>query len=492
MQRRHFCKAALAAGLSAALSSTVRGRTVSDLNDDLPAIDFNGDAIVIERAAALELRDSMDGYLLFPSSDGYDTARRVWNGMIDKRPTMIARCTSDADVANAVSFAADRKLRLSVRGGGHSYPGKSACEQGLMIDLSGMSRVTVDPVAQTATAQGGALLGQLDGAALKHNLITTTGVVSHTGVGGFTTGGGMGRTDRVHGYAVDNVLEATLVTPDGRTRRLSPDENTDLYWAIRGGGGNFGVVTEFVYRLHPFSPEIYGGGILYDWSQAKDVLLYWAEINDSLPDGASVEPYLYPNESGEREVYLQLYYTGPPSEGEKVFTELARFGKPLRVDLGMQSYHEVQTMFDEATAHGTLNYLKSGLLPTLTPGAIDAIIDSLSEYRLPSCWFQHLGGASARVDPQATAYPHRDVFGNFGIDRVWTDPGLTETYITEVRGIYAAIEPYTEGFYTNLHDDTEQKTLNNFGVNYDRLVGLKTEYDPENLFRLNANIKPLN
>ncbi len=485
MKRRQFCKATLAAGVTASLPSFA-----SDLEDDLPAVTVDGDDIVIEKAAALELRDSLHGYLLVPTSDGYEAARKVWNGMIDRRPAMIARCTSEADVARAVTFAAERNLLLSVKGGGHSYPGKCIAENGLMIDLSGMSRVRVDPISMKATAQGGALLGQLDGAALQHDLITTTGVVSHTGVGGFTTGGGMGRTDRVHGYAVDNVLGARMVTPDGKIVSVGPNENSDLYWGIRGGGGNFGVVTEFAYKLHPFAKEIYGGGIEYPWSEAKNVLTYWAEINDTLPDGASFEPYLYPDDEGGRGLYVQLYFTGPPAEGEKVFTKLAKFGKPIAVNLGMQSYTEVQTMFDESTAHGKLNYIKSGLLPELTPAAIDAIVDSLSEYVLPSCWFQHLGGASARVDPEATAYPHRRMFGNFGIDRVWTNPDMSERYISECRAIYAAIEPHTQGFYSNLHDDTESKTMRNFGVNYDRLVELKTQYDPANLFRLNANVKP--
>ena len=253
MKRRTFCKSTLAAAMVAAVPACG-----TKLGGSIPAVSLAGEELILEAAAVAELSDSLNGMLLLSGDDGYDTARTVWNGMIDKRPALIAVCANAADVQNAVTFASERGLLVAVKGGGHSFPGKSVCEGGMMIDLAPMNSVDVDVDAQTAVAGGGALLGHLDTATFAHNLATTTGIVSHTGVGGFTLGGGFGRTDRKFGLAIDNVLAADLVTADGQLRHLSADENSDLYWAIRGGGGNFGIATSFTYRLHPFDPVIFG------------------------------------------------------------------------------------------------------------------------------------------------------------------------------------------------------------------------------------------
>lgn len=465
-------------------------KAMTVLPGEIDAVSADGDELTIEQAAALELRDSLEGTLLFPHDERYEVARRVWNGMVDKRPAMIALCATTTDVAKAVTFAAERHMLLSVKGGGHSYPGKCVADRGLMIDLSAMHGVTVDAGSKTAKVQGGALLGHLDSATLAQNLVTTTGVVSHTGVGGFTLGGGMGRTDRLHGLAVDNVLGAKLVTADGRVRRVNAEENQDLYWAIRGGGGNFGVVTDFTFRLHPFDPQIYGGSLYYPISALREVLTFWADINDSLPDAASVEPQIYPLPDGGKEVELQLYYAGNHAEAEKLFATFAQVGSPFKTDLGPKSYQAVQTMWDGALKHGQLNYIKSGLLPALTPAAIDAIVESYEGDHLPSTFFQHLGGASSRIEPRATAYPHRPVHSNYGITAFWNDPSESEARIAKIRQIHAAVQPYMQGFYTNLNEDQRSKTQRNYGVNYERLVQIKTQYDPQNLFRLNANIEP--
>lgn len=493
MHRRKFCTTALGAGVAAVLPSTARLSTLtamSVLESDLLAVTADGNELTIERAAALELQDSLEGPLLFPGSERYESTRHVWNGMIDTRPAMIARCATTEDVSKAVSFAAERHMLLSVKGGGHSFSGKCVAERGLMLDLGAMREVTVDTDSKTARAQGGALLAHLDGATLPHQLVTTTGTVSHTGVGGFTLGGGFGRTDRLHGLAVDNVLGATLVTADGKIRSLKAQENEDLYWAIRGGGGNFGVVTEFVYSLHPFNPTIYGGSVFYPFSQAKLVLTHWAEVNEGLPDAASVEPQFYHPPGGERVLELQLFFAGDHAKGEKLFSEFARVGAPDRVDLGPKSYQAVQTMWDELLAHGQLNYIKSGLLPALTPAVIEAIVESFEGDHLPAMWFQHLGGKTARIDPQATAFPHRHVHSNLGVAGSWRDPAESEVRIAKVREIYAAVQPQMQGFYANLNEEPLRATQRNFGVNYERLVALKSKYDPANLFRLNANIEP--
>jgi len=493
MYRRNFCKSALSAVVAGLLPSRAilaALQSTPAVQSDIEALTVDGGEITIAKAAVAEFAADLDGALILPGDDRYETLRHVWNGMIDKHPAMIALCASDADVARAVQFAADRQLRLAVKGGGHSFPGKSVCDDGLVIDLSAMQAVAVDAESRTARVQGGALLGQLDGATLAHELVTTTGVVSHTGVGGFTLGGGMGRTDRVTGLAVDNVLGATLATADGQVRKLGPDLHPDLFWAIRGGGGNFGVVTEFVYRLHPFDPMIYGGSKYYPWSQVRDVLSYWAEINDSLPDGASVEPQFYVNADGERELELQLYFTGPHAEGERVFAKFNDAGRASSSDLGLKSYREVQTMWDVPLGHGQLNYLKSGLLPALTEEVIDTIVRTYEGDDLPLMFFQHLGGASARIDPTATAYPHRKVHSNFGIGGAWQDPAETDRRIARIREIHAALKPWMQGFYANLNEDTASNTQSNYGVNYERLVGIKNRYDSTNLFRLNANIVP--
>lgn len=493
MRRRTFCASAVSAGIVTALPAPNVFAYLSAMTavpGEIQAVTADGKDLAIEAAAVLELQESIEGVLLFPGNDRYEMARRVWNGMIDKHPAMIAVCSNVNDVANTVSFAADRNMLLSVRGGGHSFPGKSVCEKGLMIDLSAMHQVTVDAAMRTARAQGGALLGGLDAAALAHNLVTTAGVVSHTGVGGFTLGGGMGRTDRVFGLAVDNLLGATLITADGTIRQVGPEQDEDLFWAIRGGGGNFGVVTEFTYRLHPFNPTIYGGALGYSWSQARDVLNHWAEVGDKMPDAASVEPSFLVNPEGERVMGVELYFTGDHEAGEKEFDKWVKATNPVSNDLGLKSYQVVQSQWDGVAAHGRLNYLKSSFLPELTAGAIDAMVESYQGDYLPNIWFQHLGGASSRVDPQATAFPHRRIHSNYGIDGSWTDPAESDVRIAKIREIYAYMEPNMEGFYTNLNEDTQSKTQRNYGVNYDRLLQIKSRFDPTNLFRLNANIEP--
>jgi FAD/FMN-containing dehydrogenase len=457
---------------------------------EIQARTADGDDLAIEPADALELQRSLEGALIFPGDPRYESTRRVWNGMIDKHPAMIAVCANENDVARAIGFAADRYMLFSVRGGGHSFPGKSVCEKGLMIDLSAMHQVAVDVEARTARVQGGALLGHLDAAALKHGLVTTAGVVSHTGVGGFTLGGGMGRTDRVFGLAVDNLLGAKLITADGSLRRVGPDQDQDLFWAIRGGGGNFGVATEFTYRLHPFNPTIYGGALTYTWSQARDVLAHWAEVSEELPDAASVEPSFSLNPEGERVMNVELYFAGDHQAGAKEFDKWVRSTRPVSSDLGPKSYQTVQSQWDGIAAHGRLNYLKSGFFAELTPQAIEAMVESYEGDFLPNTWFQHLGGATSRVDPQATAFPHRHVHSNFGIDGSWTDAAETEVRIAKIREIYSRVAPHMKGFYTNLNEDTENRTHRNYGVNYERLVQIKNRFDPENLFRLNANIRP--
>jgi FAD/FMN-containing dehydrogenase len=489
MKRRTFCRNSIATGVAASLYAS-GASAWSSVFSNVAAVTSSGDSILIEKAAVSDLADSLKGSLILPDNDRYDAVRKVWNGMIDRHPAMIALCANANDVANAVTFAAERNLLVAVKGGGHSYPGKSSCDQGIVIDLSNMRNVIVNAEARTMSADGGALLSQLDTGAIAHNMITTTGVVSHTGVGGFTLGGGMGRVNRKYGLAVDNVLAATLVTADGKIRRVSADENPDLYWAIRGGGGNFGVAIEFRYRIHPFDPNPLAGSLTYSFDQAKSVLRNLAEHFETIPDECSIEPGFGVSAEGDRYMYVTVCYAGDHAAGEKIIAPLRAIGKLSSDTIAPMSYQALQTSADGYFAHGRQNYLKSSFIKTLTPAAIDAMVDNYEGEFLPDTWIEHLGGAVGRVDTTATAFSHRDVVMNYGISGVWDDLAESEQRIAKIREYYAAIEPHMSGFYTNLNEDTEQKTWGNYGVNYPRLVEVKNKYDPGNLFRLNSNIKP--
>ena len=490
MHRRTFCKTTLAAAVAAAIPGCGQDTApvATDVGSLIPAVSSAGQEISIETTAIGELADSLAGRLYLQDDDGYAAAKLVWNGMFDhKQPAMVVQCASTADVVNAVNFARDRNLLVSVKGGGHSFPGKCTSDGGMMIDLSQMHSVNVDVDGMTARVGGGALLGHVDSATLPHNLVTTTGTVSHTGVGGFTLGGGMGRTDRMTGLAIDNLLAATVVTASGDVVRASEEENTDLLWGLRGGGGNFGVVTEFVFKLHPFNPTVYGGDLIY--AIDSDFLEFYAELLETAPGEANIEPFFAPGEDGKMIAIVGVTWCGDHGAGEKALAPMLAYPGLKAGELGPQSYAGIQTQWDGLTAHGAQNYLKSGFLNELTPEVIEIMVDFANRGTTAS-WFQHLGGATARVAPDATAFAHRNVAVNFGIQYASQDPAQNEAGIAAVREFHAALAPHMAGFYTNLHEDTEKKIWGNYGPNYPRLVDIKNQYDPTNLFRLNANIKP--
>jgi len=488
VKRRTFCKSAVAAAISTSLSACGARQQANDPGPAISAVSMHGDELSIESAAVEELRGSIDGSVFLQGDDGYDAAKRVWNGMFDhKRPAMVVQCAAVSDVANAVNFSREKNLLVSVKCGGHSLPGKSTSDGGLMIDLSQMHSSVVDPDARTARVGGGALLGHVDGATLPHNLVTTTGTVSHTGVGGFTLGGGMGRTDRLTGLAVDNLMEATVVTASGDVVRVSEDENSDLLWGLRGGGGNFGVVTEFVYRLHPFNPTVYGGDLIYRVD--NESLQLYADLLESAPDEANIEPFFVPGEDGNMISLVGITWSGDHAAGEKALAPMLKHPNLLAGELGPKSYQEIQTAWDGLTAHGQQNYLKSGYFNELTPEIIEVIVEFVNRDKVSS-WFQHLGGATARVAPDATAFANRSAAVNFGITYGSKDPALNDAGIAAVRNFYYALEPHMAGFYANLHQDDKDNVGGNYGENYPRLVELKNKYDPTNLFRLNANIRP--
>jgi FAD/FMN-containing dehydrogenase len=489
MLRRTFCQSAIAAAVTTSLSACGARQQASDPGPMISAMSMDGEELSIESAVVEELRGSLEGRLFLQADEGYDAAKLVWNGMFDhKRPAMVAQCTSNGDVASAVNFARERGLLLSVKCGGHSFPGKSTSDGGLMIDMSGLRAVDVDAEARTMRAGGGCLLGHLDDAATAHDLLTTTGIVAHTGAGGFTLGGGLGRTDRKMGLAIDNLLAATVVTANGDVVHASADENADLLWGLQGGGGNFGVVTEFNYRLHPFNPMVYGGDLFFDVS--SDILDFFAEFNETLADEANVEPLTMPGPDGKPEIMIEVVWCGDHAAGEKALAPLLGAPGYRRGEFVPFPYRDIQTRLDAVMAHGVRSYLKSCFLRELTPEIIDIMVEYGQRGGPAGWWFQHMGGANGRVSPDATAYANRDAAFNFGMMYMSGDPAQDEAGIAAVREIYAHMEPHSSGFYTNLHDDTKEKTWGNFGENYPRLVELKNKYDPTNLFRLNANIKP--
>jgi FAD/FMN-containing dehydrogenase len=490
MHRRNFCKTALAAAVASSLPGCERSDyAVTDVGSRIPAVSLTGEEISVESAAVRELAASLHGRLYLQADAGYEAAKRVWNGMFDhKQPAMVVQCGNTQDVVNAVGFARERRLLLSVKGGGHSFPGKSTSDGGMMIDLSRMHAVSVDPVARTAIVGGGALLGHVDTATMAHDLLTTTGTVSHTGVGGFTLGGGMGRTDRVMGLAIDNLLAATVVTAAGDVVRASEEENADLLWGLRGGGGNFGVVTEFEYRLHPFNPTVLAGDLIY--AIDRESLELYAEMLANAPDEANIEPFLMPDGNGNMICVVGVTWIGDHAAGEKALAPMLGHPGLIGGELGPKSYQVIQAQWDSLMAHGAQNYLKSGYLMDLTPEAVEIIVEFANRGDTAS-FFQHLGGATARVAPDATAFAHRNVGVNFGIGYTSSDPAQNEAGIAAVREFYTALEPHMAGFYANLHEEESvEKTWGNYGPNYPRLVELKNSYDPMNLFRLNANIRP--
>ena len=494
MDRRKFCKSAVAAGVAASyplLSGCGRSETpvATSANTSIRGISLDGAEIELEKAAIKELGESMTGPVLLSGHPDYDSARTIWNGMHDKRPALIARCMNSEDVSNAVTFARERKLLTAVRGGGHSWPGKSICDDGLMIDLSQMNAVTVDAEAKRAHAQGGALLNALDANALEHGLVTTAGVISHTGVGGFTLGAGFGRLNRKYGLAVDNLRSAEIITADGKIRRASEEENADLFWAIRGGGGNFGVVTSFEFQLHPFERNIFSGSIVWPVEQARDVLEYYAEHAASLSDEMYMGPTLLTTPDGAGLIAMDIVYNGDPVAGEKELEALRKIGTPIDDGVKMQDYMVMQTNQDVAFGHGVRSYAKNAMIKEWSQGLVDAMLDAYNGDPRIFITNHVAGGAVKRVGELDTAFPHRNAEIMLVIVSGWMDPAQDDEAIAATREVYAKLDPFTGGYYSNIDTD-RAKVTGNYGPAFERLHAAKVQYDPGNLFRLNSNIKP--
>ncbi|MBL8529350.1 MAG: FAD-binding oxidoreductase [Burkholderiales bacterium] len=450
-----------------------------------------------------EFKAHFRGEVLFPGDSGYDDTRQIWNAMIDRRPAVIARCRSADDIAQAVAFARKHDVLASIRGGGHNIAGNAVCDDGLMIDLALMKNVRVDAKARRAFVEPGCLLGEVDAAVQAHGLATPLGINSTTGVAGLTLGGGFGWLSRKYGMTIDNLLSADVVTADGRQVHASETENADLFWALRGGGGNFGVVTRFEFQLHPVGPEVLSGLIVFPFEEAKSVLTQFARFTETMPDELNVWmvtrkapplPFLPEKVHGKEMVALALFYAGDPAQGEKLIEPLRKFGTPHGEHIGVQPYTAWQQAFDPLLTKGARNYWKSHNFSSLSDGALDAIIEYAGKLPSPECeiFIGTIGGQTARVAPGAMAYSNRDANYVMNVHCRWESPAEDERCIAWAREFFAKSQPFaSSGAYINfLTQDEGDRVAFAYGATYDRLVALKKTYDPKNLFRMNQNIKP--
>lgn len=439
-----------------------------------------------------ELRENLRGRLFRPDDEGYDDARKVFNGLIDKRPALIVRCAGVADVIVAVNFARETDMLVAIRGGGHNVAGNAVCDDGLVIDLSEMKSVRVDPGNRTARAEGGATWGAFDHETQAFGLATTGGIVPTTGIAGYTLGGGIGYLNRKHGLSCDNLLSADVVTADGRMLTASSGDHEDLFWGLRGGGGNFGVVTSFEYRIHPVGPVL-AGDVIYPLDRAKEVLRFYRDWSTVAPDEVRADATLVSGPDGPA-LAIIVCYCGAVEEGEKVLRPLRTFGSPMADTVAPVPYATVQNLLTEVFQPGLLHYWKAGFFRAFSDDAIEAIVDFfVGAVPAPFAAFaiEHLGGAVSRVGAQDTAFSHRHAQHSVLVLRMWQDPVDSEENIDWARRCYRAAEPFLEGVYVNyLGDEGEARVSAAYGANYERLAALKNKYDPTNFFRLNQNLKP--
>ena len=419
------------------------------MNTNIETLSGRGAPLVF--GAAIErLRARLRGGVLLPDAAGYEAARRVWNGLVDKRPAAILRCADAPDVAEAVTVARACGLMVAVRGGGHSIAGASVCDGGMVIDLSGMKAVRVDPERRVAQAEPGVLLGEFDAATQRHGLATTLGVNSDTGIAGLTLGGGFGRLARKHGLACDNLLAAEIVLADGRIVTASAAENPDLFWAIRGGGGNFGIVTRFDYRLHPLGPQILGGLLLHEFARAREVLRFYREFSATAPDEVSADAVFLTTQEGERLLAISACFVGPVEDGERALRPLRAFGPPAQDLIAPVPYTVLQASADPLFQRGRRYYWKAQFLSRISDAAIDAMAEGYAGATSPLSLavLQQVGGAIAQVDGAATAYANRDAAYDCFPAAIWEDPAEDDRHIAWARGFWETMRPFATGVCT--------------------------------------------
>jgi FAD/FMN-containing dehydrogenase len=453
-------------------------------------------SIALDPALVSELAARVSGPVLGPDDSGYDAARSIHNGLIDRRPAVIVRCRAAGDVVAALDLARRIGLEVSVRGGGHNVAGRAVTDGGVMIDLAEMKRIEVDPVAATATAGGGVTWGELNDAAAEYGLAVTGGAISTTGIAGYTLGGGLGWLMSKHGLASDNLLGVELVTADGEVLDVNANSHRDLFWALRGGGGNFGVATSFTYQLHPVQ-MIVGGLIAHPIDAAPELLRFYRDAVATCSDDLTVWAGLVhaPDGSGLKLAALVVFHTGDLEVAERELEPFKTWGSPLMVEVGPMPYPVMNTILDDGYPAGSLNYWLSSFIRGLTDELIDTAVERFACVPSPmmAMLFEHFHGAVTRIGVTDTAVPHRDQGWNFLIPSVWMDPAETSANIDWTRDTFAAMRPYFgAGRWMNyLGDDQADDAIRAaYGPNYDRLVEVKRHYDPENVFHLNHNIVP--
>ena len=497
MNRRHFFKSTLAAAAAYSLPVPrlyALDQAASQAAGGLAAVKLDGSATVIEQAALADFKARLRGPILLAGDAGYDDARRVLNRSIDKRPALIVQPTGAADVRNAVTFAGERGLLVAVKCGGHSFSGKSTCDGGLQIDLSRIRGVRIDPAARVAYVPGGSLLGEIDHEAMSNGLVTTTGTVSHTGVGGLTLGGGFGRLARRYGLAIDNLRAVDIVTADGRLQHADADENPDLFWGVRGGGGNFGVVTEFEFNLHPMQRQVVGGDIVFPIDRARELLDFYGEFSSNAPEDLYVDAVMSVPPGGKPGVFLiSTCYSGAAGDADRVLEPIRKLGKPLSDTIQTRDYEAMQRIHDQSDPRNEGRYVKSGFIGDFKAEMIDRIMSGFhgDPERATTIFFQHGGGAIGRIAADATAFPHRHARHNMLTAVVWPLDADRTPHTEYQKKFWATLEPFTSGYYLNEVADEPQAVLDeNYQGNIGRMRKLKKNYDPANLFRLNANVQP--
>ncbi len=463
-----------------------------------------GRHVALSAAHVADLRAQVRGAVCAPGEPGYDKARTIWNAMIDRRPGLVICAAGAADVRRTVALAREHGALLAVRSGGHNIAGHAVCERGILLDLSAMKSIRIDPDARTARVEPGVTLGEFDREALAFGLATPLGINSTTGVAGLTLGGGFGWISRKFGLTVDNLISADVVTADGALRRASGQENPDLFWAIRGGGGNFGVVTSFEFRLHRLGPDVLSGLVVHPFSRARDVLSQYRKLVATAPDEltcwavirkAPPLPFLPSDVHGTEVVVLAMCYAGDIEAGQRAAAPLRAIGQPIADVVGPQPFTAWQAAFDPLLTPGARNYWKSHDFTTLSDGLLEAVLDHAGRLPTADCeiFIGHLGGAVNRVAPEATAYPHRNVEFVLNVHTRWNDPRQDQACVAWARAFFDATAPYaTGGVYVNFMpaDEAERISAGAYGAGYGRLARLKAKYDPGNLFCLNQNIKP--
>jgi FAD/FMN-containing dehydrogenase len=439
------------------------------------------------------LRQTIRGDLVLPDDPDYDRARRVWNGMVDKRPAAIFYCAESHDVVTAVNFARSQNFLVAVRGGGHNVAGSSVCDGGIVIDVSRMKRIEVDPLRRVARAEAGLNLGEFDAATQSHGLATTMGVNADTGIAGLTLGGGFGKLGRKYGLSCDNLMAVEIVTADGQLLKASATENADLFWGIRGGGGNFGIVTTFEYRLHPVGPLLIAGSVLHRYDHAREAMRFYHAFSSKAPDELSLDAALVSAPSGERFFSISACYIGPLGEGEQIVRPLREYGMPIEDRIAPVSYLQIQSAGDSIFPRGRRYYWKAQFMREITDEAIDTLLAAYATAPSESLLvLQQVGGAISRVPAAETPYANRDALYDCFPISIWDNPADDEVHVRWARDLWDAMTPFSTGgvYANNLGEEGADRVRAAYGESYPRLATLKNKYDPSNFFRLNQNIRP--